>query len=143
MSTYEAVKIRLDPTPRQERMLASHAGAARFAYNAGLAHVKDALENGEAPEWSHYALLRWWNANKDTLAVNPATGVVWWSQNSKEAYSMALRNLAQALSNWVKSRKGQRKGKHVGFPGSGRKTMSRGSRIPLGSPPPQPAIPTG
>lgn len=42
MSTYEAVKIRLDPTPRQERMLASHAGAARFAYNAGLAHVKDA-----------------------------------------------------------------------------------------------------
>ena len=36
MSTYEAVKIRLDPTPRQERMLASHAGAARFAYNAGL-----------------------------------------------------------------------------------------------------------
>ena len=116
MSSYEAVKIRLDPTPRQERMLASHAGAARFAYNAGLAHVKDALENGEAPEWSHYALRRWWNANKDALAVNPATGVVWWSQNSKEAYSMALRDLAQALSNWAKSRKGQRKGKRVGFP---------------------------
>ena len=116
MSSYEAVKIRLDPTPRQERMLASHAGAARFAYNAGLAHVKDALENGEAPEWSHYTLRRWWNANKDALAVNPATGVVWWSQNSKEAYSMALRDLAQALSNWAKSRKGQRKGKRVGFP---------------------------
>lgn len=116
MSSYEAVKIRLDPTPRQERLLASHAGAARFAYNAGLAHVKDALENGEAPEWSHYALRRWWNANKDALAVNPATGVVWWSQNSKEAYSMALRDLAQALSNWAKSRKGQRKGKRVGFP---------------------------
>lgn len=116
MSSYEAVKIRLDPTPRQERMLASHAGAARFAYNAGLAHVKDALENGEAPEWSHYALRRWWNANKDTLAVNPSTGVVWWSQNSKEAYSMALRDLAQGLSNWAKSRKGQRKGKRVGFP---------------------------
>ena len=116
MSSYEAVKIRLDPTPRQERMLASHAGAARFAYNAGLAHVKDALENGEAPEWSHYALRRWWNANKYALAVNPATGVVWWSQNSKEAYSMALRDLAQALSNWAKSRKGQRKGKRVGFP---------------------------
>lgn len=116
MSSYEAVKIRLDPTPRQERMLASHAGAARFAYNAGLAHVKDALENGEAPEWSHYALRRWWNANKDALAVNPATGVVWWSQNSKEAYSMALRDLAQALSNWAKSRKGQRKEKRVGFP---------------------------
>ena len=112
----EAVKVTLDPTPRQRRLLCSHAGAARFAYNAGLAHVKDMLENGEPPEWSHYALVRWWNANKDTLAVNPDTGVVWWSQNSKEAYSMALRDLAQALSNWSKSRKGKRKGRRVGFP---------------------------
>ena len=96
--------------------MASHAGAARFAYNAGLAHVKEALDNGEPPEWSHYDLRRWWNANKDELAVNQTTGVVWWDQNSKEAYSMALRDLAQGFSNWSKSRKGQRKGKRVGFP---------------------------
>lgn len=116
MGSYEAVKVRLDPTPRQERLMASHAGAARFAYNAGLAHVKEALDGGEPPEWSHYSLLRWWNANKDELAVNSNTGVVWWSQNSKEAYSMALRSLAQGLSNWSKSHKGQRKGRRVGFP---------------------------
>ena len=96
--------------------MASHAGAARFAYNAGLAHVKEALENGETPKWSHYDLRRWWNANKDELAVNRDTGVVWWSQNSKESYSMGLRSLAQGLSNWSRSRKGQRKGKRVGFP---------------------------
>ena len=96
--------------------MASHAGAARFAYNAGLAHVKEALDNGESPEWSHYGLLRWWNANKDELAVNQTTGEVWWSQNSKESYSMALRSLAQGFSNWSKSRKGQRKGRRVGFP---------------------------
>ena len=96
--------------------MASHAGAARFAYNAGLAHVKEALDNGEPPEWSHYDLRRWWNANKDELAVNRDTGVVWWSQNSKESYSGGLRDLAQGLSNWSKSRKGERKGKRVGFP---------------------------
>ena len=96
--------------------MASHAGAARFAYNAGLAHVKEALENGEPTDWSHYALLRWWNANKDELAANQTTGVVWWGQNSKEAYSGGLRSLAQGFSNWSKSRKGQRKGKRVGFP---------------------------
>ena len=96
--------------------MASHAGAARFAYNAGLAHVKEALDSGEPPEWSHYGLLRWWNANKDELAVNKITGEAWWSQNSKEAYSMGLRSLAQGFSNWSKSRKGQRKGKRVGFP---------------------------
>ena len=112
----EAVKVALDPTPAQERLLLSHAGAARFAFNAGLAHVKAGIEAGDKLDWSFYSLVRWWNANKDTLAVNQATGLVWWSQNSKEAYSMALRDLAQALSNWVKSRKGQRKGKRVGFP---------------------------
>lgn len=106
MGSYEAVKVRLDPTPRQERLMASHAGAARFAYNAGLAHVKEALDNGESPEWSHYDLRRWWNANKDELAVNRDTGEVWWDQNSKEAYSMAFRDLAQGFSNWSKSRKG-------------------------------------
>lgn len=112
----EAVKVALDPSTTQERLLLSHAGASRFAFNVGLAHVKEALDAGEKPEWSFYSLRKWWNSNKDALAVNPATGVVWWSQNSKEAYSMALRDLAQALSNWSKSRKGQRKGKRVGFP---------------------------
>lgn len=96
--------------------MVSHAGAARFAYNAGLVHVKEALDSGESADWSHYGLLRWWNANKDTIAVNRDTGVVWWNQNSKEAYSMGLRSLAQGFSNWSKSRKGQRKGKRVGFP---------------------------
>ena len=96
--------------------MASHAGAARFAYNAGLAHVKEVLDSGESADWSHYGLLRWWNANKDTLAVNPDTGVVWWSQNSKESYNMGLYGLARGLSNWSKSRKGQRKGRRVGFP---------------------------
>jgi len=116
MGCYEAVKVRLDPTPRQERLMASHAGAARFAYNAGLAHVKEALDSGEPADWSHYALLRWWNANKDELAVNQTTGEVWWNQNSKEAYNMGLYGLARGLSNWSKSRGGQRKGKRVGFP---------------------------
>ena len=96
--------------------MVSHAGAARFAYNAGLAHVKEALDSGELADWSHYALRRWWNANKDVLAVNRTTGEVWWDQNSKEAYSGALRDLARGFSNWAKSRKGQRKGKRVGFP---------------------------
>ena len=36
---FEAVKVALDPSPAQERLLLSHAGAARFAFNAGLARV--------------------------------------------------------------------------------------------------------
>ena len=112
---FEAVKVALDPTPAQERRMLSHAGAARFAYNAGLAHVKAALEAGEKPEWSFYSLQHWWNANKDVLAVD-SDGVPWWRENSKEAANTGLRSLASALLNWSKSRKGKRKGRRVGFP---------------------------
>ena len=55
----EAVRVALDPTPRQERLLESHAGAARFAYNAGLAHVKDMLERGDKPEWLCFVKFLW------------------------------------------------------------------------------------
>ena len=111
----EAVKVALDPSPAQERLLLSHAGAARFAFNAGLAHVKAGIDAGVKPEWSFYSLRRWWNANKDTLAVSD-DGVIWWTKNSKEAYSYGLEALAKGLSNWVKSRRGARKGRRVGFP---------------------------
>lgn len=111
----EAVKVALDPSPTQERLLLSHAGAARFVYNAGLAHIKEALDAGEKPEWSLYGLRRWWNSSKDTLAVSD-DGVIWWRENSKEAYSSGLEALAKGLSNWVKSRRGDRKGRRVGFP---------------------------
>ena len=112
---FEAVKVALDPTPAQERLLLSHAGAARFAFNAGLAHVKAGIDTGAKPEWSYYALVRWWNANKDSLAVN-ADGTPWWAENSKEAANTGLRSLAAALSNWSKSRRGERRGRKVGFP---------------------------
>lgn len=49
---FEAVSVALDPTPVQGRRLASHAGGARFAYNAMLAHVKAALDAGEKLDWS-------------------------------------------------------------------------------------------
>ena len=60
----EAVKVALDPSPAQERLLLSHAGAARFAFNAGLAHVKAGIEAGEKLDWSYYALVRWYPSSK-------------------------------------------------------------------------------
>ena len=112
---YEAVKVALDPTPAQERRFLSHAGAARFAYNAALAHVKESLDAGEKPEWSFYSLRKWWNRNKDELAVDD-DGIIWWADNSKEAYSYGLESLAKGLSSWTKSRNGSRKGRRMGFP---------------------------
>jgi putative transposase len=119
---HQAYRYALDLTPEQAVALASHCGAARFAFNWGLARIKVALDQRTAeqsygmPEelltevpWSLYSLRRSWNLAKDTVAP-------WWGENSKEAYNTGLDGVARALTNWNASRTGARAGKKIGFP---------------------------
>ena len=78
--TLLAYRFALDPTPAQERALRSHAGAARVAFNWGLARVKAVLDQRAAEttygiagddltpaiSWSLYGLRKDRNAAKDT-----------------------------------------------------------------------------
>ncbi|MCH4851374.1 IS607 family element transposase accessory protein TnpB [Bifidobacterium pseudolongum] len=105
----EAVKVALDPTPRQERLLEGHAGAARFAYNLMLAHIQSQLARNEKADWSMYAQRRWWNEWKNEIAP-------WWAEYSKEAYNSAFESLAAALKNHFASKTGRRKGRRMGWP---------------------------
>jgi putative transposase len=119
----QAYRFALDPTPRQQRTLASHAGAARLAYNWGLYLVQERLEQRRAGEdvevpWTLPALRREWNRAKHEVAP-------WWAENSKEAYSSGLDGLARALKNWADSRAGRRKGRPVRFPHRKRKGRCR------------------
>jgi len=119
--TLLAYRFALDPAPAQERALRSHAGAARVAFNWGLARIKANLGQREAEKsygitgltpalsWSLYSLRKDWNQVKDTVAP-------WWGECSKEAFNTGLDQLARALKNWAGARKGQRKGKPAGFP---------------------------
>jgi putative transposase len=50
--TAQAYRFALDPSPAQVRALESHCGAARFAFNHMLAHVK-AVSNQRAAERSY------------------------------------------------------------------------------------------
>jgi putative transposase len=110
----QAYRYALDPNPSQRRVLASHCGAARYAYNWGLELVQARLQQRRAGEdveapWTLPALRREWNQTKHQVAP-------WWAENSKEAYSSGLDGLARALKNWVDSRNGRRKGGPVSFP---------------------------
>jgi putative transposase len=128
----QAYRFALDPTPAQERALASHCGASRFAYNWGLGLVKDrldqrrrvreagyrellsdaeveALARGVEVPWTLPALRREWNLAKDRLAP-------WWAESSKESYSSGLDALARALGAFSDSKAGRRQGRRVGFP---------------------------
>lgn len=117
----QAFRFALDPTPAQERALRSHCGAARVAFNWGLARVKANLGQRAAEKsygvtdptptlsWSMYSLRKDWNTVKADVAP-------WWAENSKEAYAGGLANLATALQNWKDSKTGKRKGPRMGFP---------------------------
>ncbi len=132
----QAYRFELDPSNIGAGALASHAGAARFAFNWGLAEVESRLEArraltalavrqgaslaeaeswgaglvGPVP-WSLPALRREWNRVKGEVAP-------WWRENSKEAYSSGLDALARAFKNYFDSRGGGRRGRRVGWPGA-------------------------
>lgn len=122
MTDYEAVKIPLDPTPAQERMFRMYAGAARFAYNAALAHMKEQLEQRKAQikavvdkkdlvkiDNNVIRLGYWWRANRDTLAP-------WWPEVASQIYNCAFDNLGKASKNFLSGLNGKRQGGPVGFP---------------------------
>jgi putative transposase len=116
-----AFRFAIDHTLRDERRLRFHAGAARFAWNWGLARCKERY-GAERKWYSAVDLHKLWNAQKKT---DPA--LAWWGENSKCAYQEAFRNLDRALSDFIKSKKGKRKGKRLGFPKPKKKGRSRDS----------------
>ena len=110
MKVNQAYRFALDPTPGQERALRSHAGAARFAWNWGLARCKERYD-AERKWYSATDLHKLWNAEKKA-----GPGLAWWAENSKCAYQESFRNLDRALSDFIKSKKGERKGRRLAFP---------------------------
>ena len=121
MKVVQAYRFALDPSPAQERMLRSHAGAARFAWNWGLAKCKERYA-AERKWYSAVDLHKLWNGQKK---ADP--GLAWWAENSKCAYQEAFRNLDRALRDYVKSSKGGRKGRRLGFPKFKKRGKSRDS----------------
>ena len=110
MRIVQAYRFALDPSAAQERALWSHAGAARFAWNWGLARCQERY-GAEGRWYSAIDLHKLWNAQKK---ADPA--LAWWAQNSKCSYQEAFRDLDRALRDFTASRKGVRKGRRLGFP---------------------------
>lgn len=126
--TVAAYRFALDATPRQERDLLSHCGAARFAYNWAVSWVRATWDQRLAETsygiseqeltpwrpWSLVALRKQWNQIKDELAP-------WWGENSKESYNTGLAGAAAAFDNYKMSKNGSRAGARMGKPKRKRK----------------------
>jgi putative transposase len=111
--------IRLNPTPEQALYFRKATGTARFVYNWGLTQIKRALNEGRQPEHALDLKARFNAIKRQTFP--------WVYEVTKCAVEGAFRNLAAALSNFWKSRRGQRKGKPIGFPKFKRKKRGRDS----------------
>jgi len=117
---FQAFRYELDPNNAQRSALASHAGAARYAWNWGLARVKEALDARRAEISSGAApcteipdamtLSRSWNVWKKQPG-----NCSWWAANSKCTYQEAFRDLDRALRTFYSSRR-RVKRRPVGFP---------------------------
>lgn len=111
MKVFKAYKTELDPTNAQRTSLLKHAGAARFAFNWGLAIKKQAMEAKEKIP-NAIELHRRLNELKKTE-------LAWMYESSKSAPQEALRNLDRAFVNFFRrckaKKNGSDKGK-VGFP---------------------------
>jgi putative transposase len=92
----QAFRFELDPNQKARMALAKHIGAARFAYNWGLARLKEALEQGR-PLPSAIQLHKEWNRWKKENAP-------WWVEVSKCAPQEAFRDLEKAFRNWREGR---------------------------------------
>jgi putative transposase len=102
----QAFRYELAPTAEQRRALIQHAGAARWAWNWGLAVRRKAWQRrGET--LNAVALHRLLNRLKQTQRF------AWLYEVSKCAPQEALRDLDRAFAGfWV----GRRAGRRVGFP---------------------------
>jgi len=92
MQVVQAFRFELDPNRAARVALAKHVGAARFAYNWGLARCLQALEQGQLIP-SAAELHKEWNRWKRQHAP-------WWVEVSKCAPQGALRDLERAFRSW-------------------------------------------
>lgn len=138
-----AFRVALDPTPTQGRAMSSHAGAARFAYNWGIARITEALEAREneraegheptTPVPGHFDLCKQWTEWKNTTewtdrdTGETTTGVPWVARNFVGTYQAALRDADKAWKDYFNSRTGQRAGRALGRPRFKSKRTARAS----------------
>ncbi len=119
MKVVRGYKTELDPTSEQYVLFCQCAGAARFAYNYGLARKQECSKQGQEMPYAH-DLQRELTARKH--------GDLFWLQPlSKWIVQNALRDLDSAFKHFFRKVKLKAQGKHKGKCGSPKfKSKKRG-----------------
>ncbi len=122
-STPAASSSRWSPLRLRSASCAATPERRVFAYNWAVTEVSSNLSVRRAQReagvgesdltpplsWSAYGLSKLWNESKAETAP-------WWQEVSMHAFRSGLTAAADALGNFSDSKKGERKGRRVGFP---------------------------
>lgn len=143
-----AFRLTLDPLDTQRDLLAQHAGTARWAYNHAIAAkaeahelwrtlVQELVDSGvpepearkqvKVPIPTKAAIQKALNAIKGDETKGIEGPAAWWPTVSTYAFQSAFDNADRAWQNWIKSFRGERAGKRVGYPRFKKKHGSRDS----------------
>src|SRR5450830_1300635 len=154
VSRHTTFQLAADPSVEQERALARHEGAARFAFNQCLRLHLDARHRSRAAHddddqgdagavvrvpWSGFDFINAFNAWKRSedagrrfiaspngVAELEVTGLAWRCEVSAQVFEEGAVDLGKALRAWTDSRHGKRPGRAAGHPRFKKKT-DRGS----------------
>ena len=130
--------LTLTPSASQEAMLRQHCGASRFAYNWGLASVKEALEARKvsaisyAPKvpWSGFDLINafnHWKHSESAGSVDGKAGLPWQERVCAQVFEEALKDLGKGLEAFSDGKRGMRRGQKAQFPVFKKKGRCRAS----------------
>lgn len=108
MIVYRAFKTELDLNNAQRTACARHAGAARFAYNWGLARKIAAYESGQKAPTAY-------DLHSELIALKQ-TELGWLYEVSKCAPQEALRHLDRAFQAFFRRVREKKAGKAVSCP---------------------------
>ncbi len=92
--SYKTHKITLNPNNKQRTWFTQQCGYARFAYNQALSDFKVGLDNDNFQSW------RTLNNNFNKAKK----GYDWTRSQDQRAALYAIKNLGQAITNWVSKR---------------------------------------
>ena len=107
---HQGFSHRLDPTPEQRQLLASHTGAARFCHNFLLGIVmenwkenRDKKETGEEVTRESYLGTRQLDLQK-LWYERRVESAPWFTENASSTYNYAQLHLARAFANYFAGR---------------------------------------
>ena len=107
---HQGFSYRLDPTPEQRQLLASHTGAARFCHNFLLGIVmenwkenRDKKETGEEVTRESYLGTRQLDLQK-LWYERRADAAPWFTENASSIYNYAQAHLVRAFANYFAGR---------------------------------------